>query len=62
MRADVPHVIKDEPNEHEEEADEWEWGGRADHFWGGKKDKRSSVWPVKIRFGGTTERGYSRII
>lgn len=32
MGADVPNVAQDEPDEHEEEADEWEWGGGANHF------------------------------
>lgn len=34
MRPNVADVAQDEANEHEEEADQREGGGRADHLWG----------------------------
>lgn len=33
MRPNVADVAEDEADEHEEEADQREGGGRADHLW-----------------------------
>lgn len=33
MRPNVANVAQDEANEHEEEADQREGGGRTDHLW-----------------------------
>lgn len=34
MRSNVPDVVEDKADEHEEEADERERSGWADHLWG----------------------------
>lgn len=46
MRPNVADVAQDEADEHEEEADQREGGGRADHLWGERgRGKREQVNP-----------------
>lgn len=59
VRPNVADVAQDEANEHEEEADQREGGGRADHLWWGRsREKREQVNPTTqcekwAQLGGT---------